>query len=145
MRAIVQRVKRTSLAVDGRTVSEIPNGLVVYLGVFKGDTDENAAKMARKIANLRIFENDVGKMTYSVKDIGGELLLVSQFTLCADCSHGNRPDFLSAEAPVEAERLYLRMAQLLEAEGVTIKTGVFGADMQIDQHNDGPVTILLEF
>lgn len=84
-------------------------------------------------------------MTYSVKDIGGEILLVSQFTLCADCSHGNRPDFLSAEAPAEAERLYLLTARLLEAEGVTVKTGVFGADMQIDQHNDGPVTILLEF
>lgn len=145
MRTIVQRVKRTTLSVEERLISEIRYGLTVYLGVCKGDTEIQAAKAAKKIAALRIFENEAGKMTYSVKDIGGEILLVSQFTLCADCSHGNRPDFLSAEAPAEAERLYLLTARLLEAEGVTVKTGVFGADMQIDQHNDGPVTILLEF
>ena len=137
MRAIVQRVKRTALSVEERLISEIPHGLTVYLGVFRGDTEAQAAKMAKKIAALRIFENEAGKMTYSVRDTRGEILLVSQFTLCADCSHGNRPDFLSAEAPAEA--------QLLEDEGVTVRMGVFGADMQIEQHNDGPVTILLEF
>ena len=145
MRAIVQRVKRTTLSVEERLISEISHGLTVYLGIFRGDTEAQAAKMAKKIVALRIFENEAGKMTYSVRDTRGEILLVSQFTLCADCSHGNRPDFLSAEAPAEAERLYLRTAQLLEDEGVTVRMGVFGADMQIEQHNDGPVTILLEF
>ena len=145
MNAVVQRVKGASLSVPGQLISRIKEGLVVYLGVRKGDSAEQAAKMAKKIANLRIFENDAGKMTYSVRDTGGEALLVSQFTLCADCSHGNRPDFLSAEAPQPAEELYRQTAALLEAENVPVRLGVFGADMKIEQLNDGPITILLEF
>ena len=144
MRAIVQRVKQTSLQVDGNLVSEIPFGLTVFLGVQCGDTDKQAEQIAKKIANLRIFEDENGKMNLSVLQVGGEVLLVSQFTLYGDCSHGNRPSFTLAERPERAEPLYEYAVKCVESYGVTVKKGVFGADMQIKQHNDGPVTILLE-
>ncbi len=144
MRAIVQRVKETSLDVDGRRVSQIPFGLTVFLGVQSGDTQKQADYIAKKIAGLRIFEDDQGKMNLSVLQVGGEVLMVSQFTLYGDCSHGNRPSFTMAEKPELAEPLYEYTVQALKNYGVVVKKGVFGADMQIKQHNDGPVTILLE-
>ncbi len=144
MKAVVQRVKKTTLSVDGTLISEIPFGLTVYLGVKAGDTEKEAAYLAKKIAALRIFEDENGKMNLSVKDVGGEVLLVSQFTLYGDASHGNRPSFTLAERPERAEPLYEYAVEQLIAQGVTVKKGVFGADMKIEQYNDGPVTILLE-
>ena len=144
MKAVVQRVQKTTLSVDGQLISEIPFGLTVYLGVKTGDTEKEAAYLARKIAALRIFEDENGKMNLSVKDVGGEVLLVSQFTLYGDASHGNRPSFTLAERPERAEPLYEFALAELAAQGVTVKKGVFGADMKIEQYNDGPVTILLE-
>ena len=145
MRAIVQRVKNTSLKVEGKLISEIPFGLTVFLGVKCGDTEKEGAYIAKKIAGLRIFKDENGKMNLSVKEVGGEVLLVSQFTLYGDASHGNRPSFTLAERPEKAEPLYEYTAKVLAEEyGVTVKKGVFGADMKIEQFNDGPVTILLE-
>ncbi|MBR2023060.1 MAG: D-tyrosyl-tRNA(Tyr) deacylase [Clostridia bacterium] len=144
MKAVVQRVKQTTLAVDGKTVSEIPFGLTVFFGVKRGDTQKQGEYIAKKITNLRIFEDENGKMNLSVKDVGGEILFVSQFTLYGDASHGNRPSFTEAEEPQKANALYEYTAQKLAEYGVPVKLGVFGADMQISQHNDGPVTILLE-
>lgn len=144
MKAVVQRVKKTTLSVDGTLISEIPFGLTVYLGVKTGDTQKEGAYLAKKIAALRIFEDENGKMNLSVKDVGGEVLLVSQFTLYGDASHGNRPSFTLAERPEKAEPLYEYVVKELAAQGVTVKKGVFGADMKIEQYNDGPVTILLE-
>ena len=144
MRAVVQRVKQTSLSVDGELISSIPFGLTVFLGVKVGDTEKEAAYLAKKIAGLRIFEDENGKMNLSVKDVGGEVLLVSQFTLYGDATKGNRPSFTLAERPEIAEPLYEFAVKELSSYGVTVKKGVFGADMKIEQYNDGPVTILLE-
>ena len=144
MKAVVQRVKHTKLSVNGTLISEIPFGLSVFLGVKVGDGEKEAEYIAKKIANLRIFEDENEKMNLSVKDVGGEVLLISQFTLYGDTSHGNRPSFTMAERPEKAEPLYEYTIKALEAYGVTVKKGVFGADMQIEQHNDGPVTVLLE-
>ena len=144
MRAVIQRVRETTLKVDGKLISQIPAGLAVYLGVAPSDTEANAAAMAKKIAALRIFEDAQGKMNLSVRDSGGEILLISQFTLYGDCSHGNRPSFIGAARPEHAKPLYERVACLLQEQGFTVKTGVFGADMKIEQYNDGPVTILYE-
>ena len=144
MKAVVQRVKKTALRVDGELISEIPFGLTVFLGVKVGDTEKEAAYLAKKIAGLRIFEDENGKMNLSVKDVGGEVLLVSQFTLYGDASHGNRPNFTLAARPEHAEPLYEYAVKELASYGVTVKKGVFGADMKIEQMNDGPVTILLE-
>ncbi len=144
MKAVVQRVRQAELAVDGQLISAINGGLVAFLGVKQGDTEQQAERMAYKIANLRIFEDDAGKMNLSVKDVVGEVLLVSQFTLYGDCSHGNRPSFSTAEEPVRAKELYKLCAEKLRVHGLTVKTGVFGADMKISQLNDGPVSIILE-
>ncbi len=144
MKAVIQRVKHTSLKVDGELISEIPCGLAVYLGVKAGDVPAKAEAMAKKIAALRIFEDDNGKMNLSVADAGGEILLISQFTLYGDCSHGNRPSFTEAERPEAANALYELTARKLCENGMTVKTGVFGADMKIEQFNDGPVTIIYE-
>ena len=144
MKAVAQRVKKTTLSVDGELISEIPFGLVVFLGVKVGDEKESASYLMKKVANLRVFEDENGKMNLSVKDVGGEVLLVSQFTLYGDASHGNRPSFTLAERPERANELYEFAVESLREHGVTVKTGVFGADMQIAQINDGPVTILLE-
>lgn len=144
MKAVVQRVKNTTLMVDGNLISQIPFGLIVYLGVKCGDTEKECAYIAKKIAGLRIFEDENGKMNLSVKDVGGEVLLVSQFTLYGDCSHGNRPSFTLAERPERAEPLYEYTINCLKTYGIPVKKGIFGADMQIKQHGDGPVTILLE-
>lgn len=144
MKAVVQRVKQTSLYVDGKLISHIDGGLTVFLGVKRGDCEAQAERIAGKIANLRIFEDGQGKMNLSVKDVGGEVLLVSQFTLYGDASHGNRPSFTEAEEPSRANFLYEYCADRLILSGLTVKKGVFGADMKIEQYNDGPVTIILE-
>ncbi len=144
MKFVAQRVSRARLTVNGELVSEIGRGLVVYFGVKTGDTQAQAQKCAEKIANLRIFEDGAGKMNLSVRDVGGEVLLVSQFTLCGDARKGNRPSFTEAERPERANALYLYAAEALRAQGVPVRTGVFGAHMCIDQCNDGPVTILYE-
>ena len=144
MKAVVQRVKNTRLLVNGQLISEIPFGLTVFLGVKVGDTEKQADYLAKKIAGLRIFEDENGKMNLSVKDVGGEVLFVSQFTLYGDASKGNRPSFTLAERPERADELYQYAAERLQEYGMPVKLGVFGADMQIEQHNDGPVTILLE-
>ena len=144
MKAVIQRVKSASLSVDGKLISSIGVGLCVYFGVESGDTEDYADYVAKKIYNMRIFEDENGKMNKSISDVGGEILLISQFTLCADTSGGNRPSFVTAEKPDRANSLYEYEANKLIAYGATVKKGVFGADMQIIQHNDGPVTIILE-
>ncbi len=144
MKAVVQRVKETTLRVNGKLISEIPFGLIVYFGVKKGDTFENADYLAGKIAKLRIFEDENGKMNKSVLDVKGEILSVSQFTLYGDVSHGNRPSFTEAEIPDIAEKIYDYFCEKLASYGVHVKKGVFGADMKISQLSDGPVTIIYD-
>ena len=144
MKAVIQRVGRTALSVDGSLVSEIPFGLAVYLGIRVGDTAAQAEQLTKKLAALRIFEDENGKMNLSLKEVGGEILLISQFTLYGDCSHGNRPSFTLAERPDRANELYEYTARILRGYGYTVKQGVFGADMKIEQVNDGPVTIIYE-
>ncbi len=144
MRAVIQRVLDANLKVDGELVSEIGNGYVIFLGVKKGDTKEDADYFIKKIPPLRICEDENGKTNKSIIDVGGEILLVSQFTLFADTSHGNRPSFFDAESPDLANEMYLYVAEGLKKQGLTVKLGVFGADMKINQTNDGPFTIILE-
>lgn len=144
MKFVAQRVSRALLTVDEKPVSEIGRGLVVYFGVKTGDTQAQAIKCAEKIAHLRVFEDDAGKMNLSVRDVGGEVLLVSQFTLYGDAKKGNRPSFTEAERPEQANALYLAAAEALRGQGVRVRLGVFGAHMFIEQVNDGPVTIIYE-
>ncbi len=144
MKFVAQRVSQASLTVDAKPVSDIGRGLVVYFGVKTGDTEQQAVKCAEKIAHLRVFEDDAGKMNLSVKDVGGEVLFVSQFTLYGDARKGNRPSFIEAERPERADKLYLYAADKLREQGIPVKLGVFGAHMVIDQINDGPVTIIYE-
>ena len=144
MKGVIQRVLGAKLEVDGKLISEIGKGSVIFLGVGKGDGKDNADYFIKKIPPLRIFEDENGKINKSVIDVGGEILLVSQFTLYANASHGNRPDFLSAEAPERANELYAYVAEGLRKQGLTVKLGVFGADMKITQVNDGPFTVILE-
>lgn len=144
MKFVAQRVASAALCVSGELVSEIGRGLVVYLGVKAGDNEKQAEKAMEKVALLRVFEDEAGKMNLSVRDVEGEVLLVSQFTLYGDAKKGNRPSFSEAERPERADALYEHAVSYLRALGVPVKTGVFGADMQIEQHNDGPVTIIFE-
>lgn len=144
MRAVIQRVKRSSVTVDGKLVSEIEHGLNVLLGVEKGDTSEEALYLAGKIVRLRIFEDDAGKMNRAVTDVGGSILAVSQFTLLGDAAKGNRPSFINAEEAKRADDLYEYFVQALSDGGVTVKKGVFGADMTVEIIGDGPVTILMD-
>ena len=145
MKAVLQRVKNASVTVEGQTVSEIGQGLLVLLGVADGDTERDADVLAAKIANLRIFSDADDKMNLSLLTVGGEMLVVSQFTLCANCVKGRRPDFFSAAKPDEANRLYLYFCERIKQEGVvSVKTGEFGADMQVGLINDGPVTIIID-
>lgn len=145
MRAVVQRVTSSKVFVDGKTVGEIGKGFNVLLGVVEGDTDEQAILLAGKIARLRVFEDENGKMNLSVNDVDGEILAISQFTLCADCKKGNRPSFTLSAAPDEANRLYELFCSELSANGVrNVEKGIFGADMAVDIANDGPVTIMLD-
>ena len=144
MKAVVQRVLDAQLKVDGKIISQIGFGYVIFLGVMKGDTQAEADYMIKKIPPLRIFEDENGKINKSILDVGGEILLVSQFTLAADTSHGNRPSFIEAEVPDVANQTYLYVAEGLKKAGVPVKLGVFGADMKINQTNDGPFTVILE-
>ncbi len=145
MKAVIQRVQFAEVVVDGVTVGAIRQGLMILLGVVEGDTDAQAQTLAAKTAKLRIFEDEQGKMNRSVCDEGGSCLVLSQFTLCADCKKGNRPSFTSSAAPQEAKRLYELYAALLKENGVEqVETGEFGADMKVTLLNDGPVTILLD-
>lgn len=144
MKAVIQRVLSANLKVDGKLVSEINSGYVIFFGVGQGDTVANADYFIKKIPPLRICEDENGKINKSIIDSKGEILLVSQFTLFADTSHGNRPSFLGAEVPEKANELYLYVAEGLRKSGITVKTGVFGADMKIEQINDGPFTVIIE-
>ncbi len=144
MRALVQRVSQASVDVDGEPVARIGPGVVVLVGVTHGDTEAQASWLARKVAGLRIFEDAEGKMNASLLDVGGEALVVSQFTLYADARKGRRPSFTNAAPPEVAEPLVEHFAQALRAAGVPVQTGVFGAHMLVRIYNDGPVTILLE-
>ena len=144
MKFVAQRVASAALCVSGELVSEIGRGLVVYLGVKAGGNEKQAEKAMEKVALLRVFEDEAGKMNLSVRDVQGEVLLVSQSTLYGDAKKGNRPSFSEAERPERADALYEHAVSYLRSLGVPVKTGVFGADMQIEQHNDGPVTIIYE-
>jgi D-tyrosyl-tRNA(Tyr) deacylase len=144
MRAVVQRVSSASVRVDGETVGTCGRGLLVLLGVGHEDTSETAARLAAKIARLRIFENEDGRFDHSLVDTGGEALVVSQFTLFADTTKGNRPSFTPAAPPERAEPLVEAFAAALRGAGAHVETGVFGARMDVELVNDGPVTILLD-
>ena len=145
MKAVIQRVSSASVSVDGNCVGRIGTGYLIFLGVMDGDGKAQAELLAKKTAELRINEDENGKMNLSLTQIGGEALVVSQFTLCADVSHGRRPSFTPSAPPLEAERLYEYFCEQLRQNGVSnIETGVFGADMQVSLINDGPVTMLLD-
>jgi len=144
MRAVVQRVSRASVSVGGKVVGAIGRGVVVLVGVTHGDTEEQAKWLARKVAGLRIFEDSEGKMNAGLLDVDGAALIISQFTLYADARKGRRPGFTDAAPPEVAEPLVRCFAQALRDHGVPVETGVFGAHMLVEIHNDGPVTILLE-
>ncbi len=144
MRAVIQRVTQASVRVDGRVVGAIQHGLAILVGVRVGDTEAEAHWMASKIATLRIFDDEAGKLNRSLLDVGGSALVVSQFTLYGDARQGRRPSYTEAAPPQAAEPLIRRLVELLEAEGVPVQTGIFRAHMLVEIHNDGPVTILLE-
>lgn len=144
MRAILQRVCRAEVSVDGKTIGKTDGGYLILLGVKTGDTEEEARFLAKKTAELRVFTDSEGKMNLSLLDIGGSALVVSQFTLYADCKKGRRPAFINAEKPPLSEDLYLRYVDFLREAGVQVETGAFGAHMLVSLENDGPVTILLD-
>lgn len=144
MRAIIQRVSQASVVVAEETVGAIDQGLMVLLGVAQGDTSKDAVYLADKTAGLRIFEDDDGKMNRSVEDIGGSILVISQFTLLGDCRKGRRPGFTDAAPPELADNLYEEYVNALRSRGITVATGVFRANMQVALVNDGPVTIMLD-
>ncbi len=144
MRAVIQRVLEAKVEVAGQTVGQINKGLLVYLSVGAGDTEKDARFMAEKLVNLRIFGDDAGKMNRSVVDAGGSILLVSNFTLHADCRKGRRPGFDAAAEPKPAEQLYEMAAGLIREQGVTVANGIFGEHMHVSSINDGPVTFLLD-
>ena len=144
MRAVVQRVSRAEVRVDGQPTGRVGRGLAVLLGVARGDGEEDARSLAEKVASLRIFEDPAGKMNLSVRDVGGGVLVVSQFTLLGDARKGNRPGFTDAAPPEEANALYERFCAHLRERGLEVGTGVFRASMEVELVNEGPVTILLD-
>ncbi|NLN65395.1 MAG: D-tyrosyl-tRNA(Tyr) deacylase [Clostridiaceae bacterium] len=145
MRAVVQRVSQSKVVVDGQTVGSIEKGLTVLLGIGKDDTSKDVAYLANKIVNLRIFEDENEKMNRSVLDEQGEILVISQFTLYGDCRKGNRPSFINAASPQDANKLYQEFVQVLKDNyPLKVETGVFQAMMHVEIHNEGPVTILVE-
>ncbi len=144
MRALLQRVSKGSVSVDGRTIAQIDRGLVILLGIGHNDGEAQAQYLVEKISNLRIFEDQHGKTNLSVLDVGGEAIVVSQFTLYADTHKGRRPSFIDAALPEHAAPLVERFADLLREQGVPTQSGEFGAHMLVEIHNDGPVTVWLE-
>lgn len=144
MRAVVQRVKCSKVKVDGNIVGEIKKGFNVLLGISKNDTIEDAKYLKDKIINLRVFEDEDGKLNKSLKEVGGELLIVSQFTLYGDCRKGRRPNFMEALGGEEAKKLYLDFVNLCRQELDKVETGIFGAEMEVDIKNDGPVTLMID-
>lgn len=144
MRAVVQRVTKSSVTVDGQITGATDEGLVVLIGVEKGDTDKDAGYIADKVSGLRIFENENEKMNLSVKDVGGSILAISQFTLLGDVRKGKRPSFITAEDPEIANRLYQQVCENIRNQGIKVETGIFQAHMLVKINNNGPVTILLD-
>ncbi len=145
MKAVIQRVAYSSVKIDGKIVGECKKGFMILLGVQQGDTRQDADKLLKKIPYLRIFEDENGKMNLSLLDVGGSALIISQFTLLADCSHGRRPSFINSANPQEANALYEYFIQGMKDSGVKdVQTGEFGADMKVELLNDGPVTIILD-
>jgi len=144
MRVLIQRVDRASVTVDGERVAAIGRGYMALVGVTHGDAAASAAKLAAKTARLRIFEDDAGLMNLALAEVGGEVLAVSQFTLYADARRGNRPSFTDAAPPAQGAAVYVAFVEALRAAGVPVQTGIFGAHMQVELVNNGPVTILLE-
>jgi len=144
MRAVIQRVRQSIVRVENQTIGKIGNGLLVFIGVAKQDGDRDAGYLADKIANLRIFEDENGKMNRSLLDTSGEMLVVSQFTLLGDCHKGRRPSFMNAAGPDEANVLYERFVSLVRQKGISVQTGQFQAMMAVSLINDGPVTLILE-
>lgn len=146
MRALIQRTFKSKLYVDGELISEIDRGLTIFLGIAKGDTEEQADYLARKIARLRVFRDDNDKMNLDIKQAGGEILLVSQFSLAGTLGKGtgNRPDFGHAELPDRARELYARVTNKIREEGIVVKNGIFGAHMYIEQQQDGPLSFVFE-
>jgi D-tyrosyl-tRNA(Tyr) deacylase len=144
MRAVLQRVSRAVVEVEGSVVGQVGRGWLVLLGVARGDADDDAGKLAEKVVALRAFADDAGKMNRNLAEAGGSVLVVSQFTLLGDCRGGRRPSFTEAADPAEAERLYLRFIDELRRAGADVTTGTFGAMMQVELVNDGPVTFLLD-
>ncbi len=144
MKAVIQRVTYASVTVDGNIVGKISKGYLVLLGVEGSDDEKVADKLSAKISKLRIFEDENGKTNLSISDVGGSMLIVSQFTLLADCSHGNRPSFIGAGSPAEASRLYDYFCDKVKEFGIPVEKGVFGGDMKVELLNDGPFTICLD-
>ena len=144
MRAVVQRVTNADVKIDGRVNGKIDDGLLVLLGVGNGDTEEDMKYSADKIIKLRIFSDENDKMNLSLEDVGGSMLVISQFTLYGDCSHGRRPYFGNAMEPVSANEMYEKFVAYIREQGIHTETGEFGADMKVSLTNDGPVTIILE-
>lgn len=144
MKAVIQRVRNAEVKVDGKITGQINQGLLIFLGVGPEDTEKNADELVQKISNLRIFRDKEEKMNLSVKDIDGEILVVSQFTLYANCKKGNRPSFIEAAPPEKAEKLYEYFKEKCKKEVKNVQSGIFGADMKVSLINDGPVTIILE-
>lgn len=144
MKAVIQRVRNAEVKVDGKITGKINQGLLIFLGVGPEDTEKNADELVQKISNLRIFRDKEEKMNLSVKDIDGEILVVSQFTLYANCKKGNRPSFIEAAPPEKAEKLYEYFKEKCKKEVKNVQSGIFGADMKVSLINDGPVTIILE-
>lgn len=144
MKTVIQRTESASVSVDGKTVGSIGKGFLVLLGVGAEDTEADCERLAKKLVNLRIFEDENGKTNLSLKDVNGGLLIISQFTLYADCRKGNRPNFLMAKEPKEAERLYEYFCKLCAEEIPVVEKGIFGADMRVELVNSGPFTIILE-
>lgn len=144
MRCVVQRVSRASVTVEGKITGQVEKGYMVLVGVEMGDTEQDMRYCVEKVAGLRVFEDENGKMNLSVKDVGGAVLAVSQFTLLGDARHGGRPSFSNAARPEEANALYEAFCEALRAENIRVETGVFQTDMQVELVNDGPVTILLD-
>lgn len=144
MKLVVQRVKKAEVKVDGNIVGKIDKGFLVLIGIKVGDTKEQADYLVKKLCNLRVFSDENDKMNFSIKDIKGKLLIVSQFTLYGDCSQGNRPSFIEAARPEEANPLYEYFCNQCELNDIEVQKGIFGADMKVELINDGPVTIIIE-